>query len=157
MHALSWTPDLATGFAAIDADHQEIIGLANSLARDPAGHEAMGGTLAILKYMEAHVAKHFFAEEELMARYGYPHMFEHMAEHGRIVEYVTNLCREVRNDNADVHTLSVSNRLLCNWMVSHITNHDLKLAEFLRPVAREDAAVSVAAHGSRQRSSKRGR
>ena len=124
MGAVSWNPDLITGIDDIDQDHREIFVIANRLAADPAGHESMGGALAILKTMEVHVARHFAAEEELMLRHDYPMMLEHMVEHGRILDYVTSLCREVRDDGADVDVLSVANRLLCTWMVSHIITLD---------------------------------
>jgi hemerythrin len=135
MSTLSWTPELVTGIAAIDADHREIIALTNKLAMDPTGHDSIGGSLALLKFMEVHVTKHFFSEEEQMARTRYPQMLEHMVEHGRLIEYITSLAREVKADNVDADTLSISNRLLCNWMVSHIAIHDRQLAAFLRDAA----------------------
>jgi hemerythrin len=132
MPNLDWTPALSTGVSRIDADHHEIFELTRSLVSHPGGHETLGGGLALLKHLHVHVVRHFSEEEEQMQRSGYLHVLAHEAEHRRLFEYVTSLCKEVHDDRADPDLLSVSNRLLCNWLVRHIMTFDQDLASCLR-------------------------
>ncbi|MBI5507472.1 MAG: hemerythrin family protein [Deltaproteobacteria bacterium] len=127
-----WSPDLITGNARIDAEHRELFAMAASMVADPKRSDTLKVGLAMLEYFESHAAEHFLAEEEQMSCCGYPGLLEHRAEHGRLVEYVANMRREVSSGGTDAEVLAIANRLLCNWLVRHMTTHDQSLASYLR-------------------------
>ena len=141
MHSI-WTPELETGIASIDADHREILELIAAVIHNRRGPDSLSEAKRILRHLEDHVLKHFADEEREMAATHYPEMLAHLAEHGRLAEYIASLGKELKEEGGDIDLLVVSSRLLCNWLVTHITCVDRAFADFLHRTGYTDAAVT---------------
>ncbi|MEI8258553.1 MAG: hemerythrin family protein [Deltaproteobacteria bacterium] len=123
-----WVPDLETGIARIDEEHREMLALCEALAAD---RGANAHALGVLDWLKQHIGGHFRAEEEQMAASGFPLASRHKAEHERLAAYMARITRDQEESGPDDDLAWVSNRLLANWLVGHIRNHDRKFASHL--------------------------
>jgi hemerythrin-like metal-binding protein len=111
-----WIPHFNTGNAAIDEQHQGLLAQCNALAdcmaaADKAGE---GKFLEVLEQLLASVRAHFAAEQEQLARSGYPQLDEHVSE-GEEFEYLA--AEIISTENFDKDELQT---FLALWCIGHI-------------------------------------
>ncbi len=125
----------AVGWPEIDALHVEFEQCVDELraASDALLGEAMDA-------LEAHLQRHFDAEERLMQQCSFPVLGCHKREHDMVVDVL----RQVRQRHAQ-GDVAVVRRLideLPQWFEVHAGTHDTALADFLK-AARAGAAASA--------------
>ncbi len=122
---------IATVLEEIGAEHirlrEAIDGMLTSLEGPDAKSEVEGA----LCFIVDQIFNRFREEETIMRAHGYPQLQAHKAEHAQLAEYATNLEREREATGHDRDLLLVSNRLLCNWLLTHFGTSDKHFESFL--------------------------
>lgn len=130
MSLCTWDPTLATGISSIDGQHQYLFALVQGLYdayRSGKGREVVPETLDELV---AYCLTHFADEESHMNRARFPDLPFHHAEHQRLMAKVHHLQDQLANGEPQLAMdLSI---LLSQWLRTHIREHDLAFADFLR-------------------------
>lgn len=123
-----WTADLCLGNRFLDADHKHIIDLINALhdaMSNGMGDEIVGKTLFdLIVYCKGH----FMREEDHMRRIGFSGYAQHKREHEKLLEQVNLLYERFKNDRQMTLIIEVAT-FLHDWLVNHILQSDLKIAE----------------------------
>lgn len=129
--ATHWTSSLATGISQIDTEHYDFLERMDQVMHGGHGARNVDDACRLLLYLETHVLHHFVEEEDCMLRADYPDVLQHRAEHGRLTELVINLHQGIAR-GTDIDSVAASNRLICNWLVMHVSTADRAFADFLR-------------------------
>ena len=85
---------------------------------------------SIFPRLEKYTESHFKAEEELMYKYGYPHLEEHKGQHNRLLEQVCRLQSQIRSREYQ-HIVKLRSFLL-DWLQTHISQDDRKYRGFFQ-------------------------
>jgi hemerythrin len=131
---VEWSEKLSVGMPEIDDQHKELISILNRL------HAAMseGKGKVVLKDTLADLADytvtHFYTEERYMARYRYPKLAEHKAEHEAFVSKVKKFQLDFEAGNA---TMSIDlMKFIKDWLVTHITGTDMQMGAVITGAAK---------------------
>jgi len=134
---IEWSEDLAVHHDQIDAEHRYLIGIINELhdaIADGRGREVVADTLAKLA---DYTIWHFSREEQIMRRVGYPHLDEHVAQHGALIDELGKRAweLEVGEDAVTERTMT----FLKDWIYAHLRTDDKDLVNYIsrsvRPAA----------------------
>jgi len=127
----TWTEALSIGHDAIDADHQDIFGIASRLQQEMQGEEPEHSIVGeVLIELIEHTGGHFRREEALMEAIRFPKLEQHRIEHKLLMEKVNALHRRFMDGRGDV-TADVYEFLL-KAMVPHIMHSDMQMARQMR-------------------------
>lgn len=124
MPALEWDDAMNLGHAEIDRQHKTLVGLINRVRACGDGPdrdvEVMNGITAMYLYAK----QHFFDEEALMDRLGYPEAEEHKAQHLGFVRKTHALTDACLAGDADAGEVA---EFLISWLRTHIAVEDAKI------------------------------
>jgi len=130
MSLISWSNALSVNIKQIDEQHKKMIDIINDL------HDAMSqgkGSAALAKIFDEMVDythTHFTAEEQLMAKYGYPGFVMQKSEHDALTKKVLDWQRQYKEGKI-VLSMDVMG-FLRDWWTGHIMGSDQKYAPFLK-------------------------
>lgn len=130
--AYTFTPDLQTGNAVIDAEHKELIAAINGLLEACAqgkGRQTLAGTT---KFLYDYTTKHFDHEEKLQRDSKYPDYLSHKRAHDDFKKTVLELSKEIERDGATISMVGKVNSNVGAWLMNHIKGQDVKVAAHLR-------------------------
>ena len=130
--AIEWTKDLAVGIAKIDEQHQELFRKIDQLleaCRQCKGKETVGETI---RFLGDYVIEHFGNEERYMDRYNYPESAGHKEQHRQFINSFQELKKKFETDGPGTNIVILTNRIVVNWLNSHIRNVDKVLGVFLK-------------------------
>ena len=121
---LQWSDQLKIGNELLDAQHRELFTLANEvLAAQTPGLRALH---LMNFYLSAR--EHFSLEEFLMKDVSFPEIEAHTEVHAQILERLN----EIRDRASDPAVAQEQlERLLSKWLLNHISESDLQLANHL--------------------------
>ncbi len=126
-----WRPDLATGVAEIDRQHEEL--LANvTMLRSAARTGQVGMAELVLTFLERYAAEHFASEERAMWQAGYPDLDAHWSLH---LAFATELARrkaEYQESPSPADLLLEMGMWMDRWLEDHVLGPDAAMARFLR-------------------------
>lgn len=128
---MRWTPELVTGNAVVDSEHQELIALIDKL--ELAGNGPDGSNIEeALDQLTDYVFVHFQMEEKLMAREGYPAdaVEAHLAEHRKLDQRTKELVQ--RYSDGELRTVEPIVNFLYDWLQNHIQTVDRAMADYIR-------------------------
>lgn len=94
MALLQWKTDYETRIAAVDYEHQRLIGLINELHQRLTGP---GGQSAVSEFfgdLYAAISAHFALEERVMRERAYSGYTAHKADHERLLDEIRDLMDE---------------------------------------------------------------
>lgn len=127
MKSIEWSQELSVGNDHIDAQHRDIIRMINRLVerRDESmsSVDIADALTSLMQFMR----QHFNDEEALMKKNGYPRLEEHVKEHMRFAEKLTELFF-VEDDELLHRTIP----FLRDWLVGHLAAEDMKVRPYLR-------------------------
>lgn len=129
--ALIWTEQLAVGYGLIDTQHQELFARYNRLLEACKAGKGREELEPVLDFLIEYVVGHFAEEEHFMQRYAYPERDDHVAQHRELVSKVTAVREELRERGPTVAVITSINQTLCNWLIGHVKQTDVKLGRFL--------------------------
>jgi len=125
----SWKGEYETGNARIDFEHQVFLDLVRQFAADSdAGiaPEHLSRTASeIFKYADFH----FYSEESLMLRVGYPEYRQHHALHALLLKELRGYLDSMALDATRSEEMA---SFLYDWFVSHTLAEDTKLADYVK-------------------------
>jgi hemerythrin len=128
--ALQWTPALAVGIAAVDAQHQELFRRAERLVVALRSGDR-DEVLPLLAYLDEYVVHHFAAEERLMREAGFPGLEAHAADHRRFRDDFAAMVRDFRRTGPTALVALTIHNWLSDWLRMHIGGLDQELGRFL--------------------------
>lgn len=133
-HSFAWSDRYRIGVPAIDADHQLLFELVGTFLDfpDPVPAEIVN---LLLGALVDYAVVHFEREEEYQERIGYPGLAVHREQHAAFVRQVSALrmAHAVAPRQVDVPALR---RLLHDWLIDHVMQSDVKIAQFENGQAR---------------------
>ena len=124
-----WTPAIAIGHPAIDADHRQLVDIVNQLHGAivaDTGRQIIGTVLSDLADYGNH---HFRREEQYMRRIRYPGYLEHKLLHEALFDRLSSLILRFEQGEAEVTLETLE--FLRHWLTSHIMTEDRKLADMI--------------------------
>jgi hemerythrin len=127
-----WDDSIATGISKVDEQHKTLFSAINDLE---AVAEAGKGEQEIKKsldFLTDYTIKHFFDEEEIQKRYKYPEYESHHQEHEKFKASVRELSHQLILKGASVELVDSLCVTFGDWLVSHISVRDKKLAAYIR-------------------------
>lgn len=119
---LGWSPDLATGNATIDAQHQALFEAGDQLFGAILSNTPKAKIEILMLSLIAKIDEHFRAEEELLNEMRHPLASEHAGIHHRLFSKANQLFKSYRNDDIGIGVMLdfVANDLIQN----HIARED---------------------------------
>jgi len=133
MPAFTWNPAWETGVAGIDGQHRELLHRMAVLAEHIAElskRDVLAEVIETALYLQKYVDIHFKAEEDLMAKVGYPGLAQHREVHLEMRQQLTHLIDSVLKDYDNLGFSLLD--FLSTWFLDHINTHDRQLAAFMR-------------------------
>lgn len=129
MPMLEWNDGLSIHVAEIDAQHQELVDMVNTLHDSMVDGADERILFDIVERMLRYTNVHFGTEETYMAQYAYPETAAHKAEHA---DFMTKAAQVAADQRAAKQGLSMEVlNFLGDWLVTHINGSDKRLGEFL--------------------------
>lgn len=127
MAFLDWDGSLELGDAMIDRQHQTLLGLINEVHEVSKSPERDQEIMHSLNGMFLYAREHFFDEEGLMARLGYPEAGEHARLHKAFVERTREFADACLDGQMDYDRLL---HYLVDWLTNHIAVEDARIVRF---------------------------
>ena len=125
---IEWSNSLAVGHPDIDAQHQQLVEIANRLntaMQEGQGRDKVGD---VLKELVDYTVSHFSFEEKLMRKYGYRDSANHEKAHEQLIADVKRFIKQYESDQSLATELM---RFLRDWLINHILKVDRTLARDL--------------------------
>jgi hemerythrin-like metal-binding protein len=129
MPILEWSDSLSVNVRDIDAQHMDLVAMANRLHDGMLSEQSPAFLQGVLGEMGQYAVAHFGTEERYMDAHGYPERAAHKTEHRDFVEKVQRLAADGASGKCAL-SMDILN-FLCNWLVTHINGTDKALGAFL--------------------------
>lgn len=130
--AYTWSNDLTTGNAAIDAQHKQLIKAINDLVEACSSGKGRATVSSTLDFLIDYTAKHFHDEEKLQQQYRYPDFTNHRKLHEAFKVSVRELAKQLKTEGPTVILVGKVNSSIGGWFVNHIQREDKKVAGHIR-------------------------
>lgn len=125
-----WNTRYDTGIQVVDEQHREIFATVDRLRSSVQGGAARAeieGLLADLVRLSEH---HFATEEAFMAKYGYPDLTQHVAEHASMLTSLHELLAKFRESHQALALMVPT--FMEGWLKHHISDGDFGFVTFLK-------------------------
>lgn len=126
---IAWSDDLALGDATIDRQHKGLVDLINEMHSHLDSPDRETQVMRCLTSMYLFAKEHFWDEEALMERVGYPDRERHAALHREFVQQTHDLTDRSLSDAAPYEALL---KFLVAWFRDHTSTEDAKLVAFVK-------------------------
>jgi hemerythrin-like metal-binding protein len=134
-----WDETFATGNETIDSQHRTLFDALNRLlAVMRAGDEADAIKEELKKavdFLNDYTIKHFFDEEQIQLKAGYPDYPNHHKMHEAFKATVREIDHELILQGATETLVADVRKKLGEWLVTHIKGQDIKLGVYLKETA----------------------
>ncbi|MFQ5432347.1 MAG: bacteriohemerythrin [Nitrospinota bacterium] len=120
----------STGVDKFDNQHKKLLELLNKLLGTIKEHDETSGMGALLKDLLSFAFSHFNDEEDVLRRFGYEDLEEHIKEHDKIKLMVGRLHHNYLAGNLPeaIEILEVITR----WFEDHLKKTDMQYGPFLK-------------------------
>jgi hemerythrin len=96
--------------------------------------DTQSGRLLCAQSLYDYTKNHFAHEEHLMTQSDYPELHEHKQQHDHLLAMLDRIAQDIEAGVVKLHDLE---RLVSDWLVSHINTSDAKLSLFLGVTAEQ--------------------
>lgn len=128
---LRWRNQYASGEETIDAEHRELIRLANSLLEKAAlPNVTLKDFESAFDTVFSHVVTHFTHEEIILHEHDYDHLDLHVKRHRELIEKSKRLRRELDEEGLDYNILV--NFLVSEVIAGHMLREDRKFYDLFK-------------------------
>jgi len=127
MPRFEWNASLSLGDAMIDRQHKTWIDLLNQADEACQNAQDSSGAMSCLTGMYLYAKEHFFDEEGLMVRLGYPGRERHKELHKAFVDKTHTLTDACLHGAINYQELL---DFMTHWLKEHITVEDAKIVEY---------------------------
>lgn len=130
---LEWSDEFLIGIEELDYEHRCLIDDINRLHRELFGRRC-GKDMELIKdtlgEIHARMQAHFALEEHVMETHGYPHYWEHKAEHEELLDdYTEFMTKFEKSPNLDDQ--KAMENTLHRWIIAHIVASDKKMSRMV--------------------------
>ena len=122
MRYLEWSDALSVGVREIDAQHQKLVEMINSLNAAMLAQAGRAAQKGVIEGMVDYAGSHFVTEERYMQSFGYSGLPTHKTEHEQFTKKALDLKSRVQKAGF-VLTLEIVD-FLRDWLVNHIQKTD---------------------------------
>ena len=124
MSRLHWSEKYATGIAAVDHEHRELIELINDTIAGIESGAACDHVAEFLGEILARISAHFALEERIMQSHRYREYFDHKADHDRLLDQLRDIMDEYE-DGEGLDTGDLARRM-DDWFSVHFQTKDAR-------------------------------
>ncbi len=135
MSPFQWDESMNTGDPMLDREHRDLVSLLNRVLEISAGPDRDVEIMHALTDMYLYAKDHFFDEEGLMLRVGYPDRERHVDLHRSFVEKAKALTDDCLDGSLDFKEFA---DYLMHWLKRHIAEEDLKIVLYAQSQAETD-------------------
>lgn len=131
---IEWRPELATGVAQIDEQHQKLVEICSrtfNLVKTKDDIDHYDEIVALINELKDYTHYHFSFEEALLEKFNYPELEQHKMEHYLFLKRIDKMDLGAFDKNQTNSLLELLNMLI-DWISSHILDTDMKYAELLK-------------------------
>jgi hemerythrin-like metal-binding protein len=129
MPQIQWMDSFKVNIRDIDAHHQRLINLINTLQKGIEHHEERVVMGMVIDLLIEYTKYHFSVEEGYFDLYHYPDAKSHKAQHQMFLSRVLQFKHDFTTD--EMNLPSALTRFLSDWLQNHILVADHKFAPFL--------------------------
>jgi hemerythrin len=126
---LVWSQEMAVGNELIDTQHRMLVLLLRKLElafQNKLEHKIIVGLcLEIKKFTDFH----FLSEENVMREIGYPGFDRHAQNHSHLLFELDVWVKKVNQGSESPSALL---RAVSIWMLGHVANDDIRIAEYIK-------------------------
>lgn len=131
-----WSPEFSVGNEYLDLQHKVIFGLINKISDFKPEQAPKKFTEKILKQLLEYTSIHFFEEESLMRKYGYPDIQRHIGIHKQLIHQTRMLYLKYQ-EKGDL-ILPIVSDFLMKWLKTHILGIDKKYSAYIGRMDKPD-------------------
>ena len=124
---IEWSDDYSVGNASIDEEHLRLIKLINTFNDALIKGESQNTISNTFDRLIDYTLEHFKNEEELLRKYNYPELEQHIIEHQKLIDTVMEFNKE-KDYIFPASILEFLNR----WLTDHIINCDKKYKDYIK-------------------------
>jgi hemerythrin len=127
-----WDKSVEVGNETIDNQHKQLFEAINnllSLCRQGKGKEELAKSL---DFLTNYTIKHFFDEEQIQQKSGYPDFENHKKYHEAFKITVRELSHRLIMKGVSDELINEVREKIGNWLVTHIKGQDVKLVAYLK-------------------------
>lgn len=129
--AFSWTKDLETGNAQIDAEHKELFQAINNLLEACSSGKGRAEVTNTVDFLSQYTKTHFGHEQVLQQKYKYPDYENHKKYHEGFIRTVDSIRTRLKAEGPTIQLVGEINMQVGNWLINHIKREDVKVAKHI--------------------------
>ena len=134
---IQWDKRFEVGHLRIDHEHQVFLDLIRSVSLASDTNEPKIWCLRLLNEVKKYADFHFYSEENLMLRVGYPDYADHQRKHAELLALLDERIHAYTTDRIDLEAVVV---YMFDWFAMHTTKMDKKLGKYIESVQRGQQA-----------------
>ncbi|MDR1411747.1 MAG: hemerythrin family protein [Spirochaetaceae bacterium] len=132
MAKYEWDDSLLTGQPAIDTQHKELFKAVNDLLETAEADKGGDAIKKSLDFLTDYTIKHFFDEQQIQQKYGYPDYQNHVKYHEEFKATVRDMSHQLILKGSSKALVDELCKKFGDWLVNHIEIQDKKLADYIR-------------------------
>jgi len=129
MPIVQWKDEYIINVEEIDIQHQTMVKLVNNLHSSVEARKDKSELESLLVELVEYTRMHFSTEEKFMKKNADPSLELHHKEHRSLLKHLDKLVALVANGQRP--TFFSDYDLSSDWMIAHITEHDIKMGRYL--------------------------
>ncbi|MGR8932328.1 MAG: bacteriohemerythrin [Gammaproteobacteria bacterium] len=134
---IQWRKQFVVGHAGVDRGHEILLELIRNASLAFENEEPKAWCLRLLREVRKYADFHFFSEENLMLRFGFPGYLEHQRAHTELLSALDERINAYSSDQINLEAVVV---FLFDWFVIHTTKEDKKFGKYLDGLTKIDSA-----------------
>jgi hemerythrin len=128
---IAWSDFLSVGVPEMDEEHRQFIARVNELNKAIIESEDKATVERLMDLMLMEAAHHFWHEQELLTRWGYPDAAAHLAKHAELTAQFERVMKEFAETEVSF-VWAAKGLHLKQLLVEHLLKEDMKYRDFLR-------------------------
>ena len=126
----SWKPAYSLGIEEVDAQHKKIFDFLNKLFTGSSLQHNKDTLKTILEELTQFAESHFATEARYMAKFHYPDMENHIADHKRLMDDLKTL-DSYYNSGVSDQTIPLL-QFMKQWITNHLATIDMQFYDFMK-------------------------
>lgn len=122
---LKWTKEYSVNNEIIDAQHQKLFDIVNTLSRAISAGEGVDSLLLTLEEMSKYAWMHFRTEEDLLFKSNYQSLDDHKRLHEAFKLELMRMTREALQKQT-IQQVAEVHQYLSEWLYHHVLQEDLQ-------------------------------
>lgn len=129
---MTWRESLCIGIPEIDKQHKQLCDSVDALFEACTNSKGADEVLKMLNFLENYTTKHFFEEEKLQIKIGYPKYKEHKSMHDDFINQITAAKKDILASGVTIPMVLKVNRIISSWLTNHIMKTDMDLKNYIK-------------------------